>query len=247
MERLHEVSELVDGTERIETRAVAGVRGEEGNRRIAPVVDQARRAVLRIELEYGEEFDRGDPEILKIRNLVDHAGVRPALVGHDAGARMPRETSDVHLVDHGGGERPTERGVALPVIGLGIDDDAAHGDLRVVARAARRQTVVLVRHDNGAPVGIEQHLGRIEAKPSRRVDGAGCAVRVDLCGAESGHESVPVVVAPVSRRIEADDARRLGVAYAVEEEKLDRAGLAREDAEVDAALHHGSAKREAPA
>ena len=160
---------------------------------------------------------------------------------------MPREAGDVHLVDHRGGERPTERGVALPVIGVGIHDDTAHGDLRVLARAARRQTVVPVRHDDGAPVGIEQHLGRIEAKPSRRVERADGAVRVDLSGAESGHEGVPVVVGPVSRRIEADDARRLGVACAVEEQKLDGAGLAREDAEVDAALHDGGAQREAPA
>ena len=51
---------------------------------------------------------------------------------------MPREARDVHLVDHRGGERPAERGVALPVVGVGIHDHAPHGDRRVVARTARR-------------------------------------------------------------------------------------------------------------
>src|SRR5262249_54984728 len=45
MERLDEVPELIDGTERVTPRAVAGVGSEERDRGIAPVVDQARRTV----------------------------------------------------------------------------------------------------------------------------------------------------------------------------------------------------------
>ena len=180
VQRLDEVAELVDRAQRVTPRAVAGVRSEEGDRRIAPVVDQARRGIVRIELEHGQQLDGGDPEILQIRNLLDHAGVRPARAGPDARARMPREAGHVHLVDHRGGEGPAERRVALPVVGVGIHDHASHGDLRVVARAARREAVVPVRHDDGAPVGIEEDLRGIEAKPTRRVEGADRAVRVDL-------------------------------------------------------------------
>ena len=55
------------------------------------------------------------------------------------------------------------------------------------------------------------------------------------------------MVGAVRRRVEPNHARRLGVPGAVEEQELDRAGLAREDAEVDAALDDGGAQRERPA
>ena len=123
---------------------------------------------------------------------------------------MPREAGDVHLVDHGGGEGPAQRSVAFPVVGIGIDDHAPHGDGRVVARAARRFAIVTVRHRDGASVGIEQELLGIEAKPARRIEGADRAVRVDLAGTETRHEGVPVVVGPVDGGVEPDHLGRLG-------------------------------------
>ena len=56
------------------------MRRKEGDRRIAPVVDQARRGILGIELKHRQQFDRGDAELLEIRNLLDQAGVGAALV-----------------------------------------------------------------------------------------------------------------------------------------------------------------------
>ena len=170
VQRLDEVPELVDRSQRVATRAVAGVGGEERDGGIAPIVHQTRWAVLRVELEHRQQLDRGDPEVLEIGNLLDHAGIRPARSWRDARARMPREARDVHLVDHRGGERPAERRVALPVVEVGIHHHAPHGDRRVVARTARRRAVVPVRDDDGAPVGVEEDLRGIEAEPVRRVE-----------------------------------------------------------------------------
>ena len=64
VKRLDEIAELIDGTEGVLSRTVAGVRSEERHRRIPPVVDQARRTVLLVELEHGKQLHGGDPEIL---------------------------------------------------------------------------------------------------------------------------------------------------------------------------------------
>lgn len=66
VQRLDHVAELVHGTERVPARAVGLMRGEERHRRIAPVVDLPRWAILRVELENGQQFYRGDPQLPEI-------------------------------------------------------------------------------------------------------------------------------------------------------------------------------------
>ena len=51
VQRLDHVAKLIERPERVLARAVGLVRREEGNRRITPVVDAARRAILGVELE----------------------------------------------------------------------------------------------------------------------------------------------------------------------------------------------------
>jgi hypothetical protein len=91
VQRLDHVPELVDRRERIGTRAVPRVRREERDRRIAPMVDETRRAVPRVELEDRQQLDRRDAEILQIGNLLDEADVGAAPGRRHAGARMPGE------------------------------------------------------------------------------------------------------------------------------------------------------------
>ena len=65
VQRFHHIAEFVHRAEWVLARAVRMVRREECDRRIAPVVDQARRRILRIELKYRHQFDPQDspPEI----------------------------------------------------------------------------------------------------------------------------------------------------------------------------------------
>jgi hypothetical protein len=247
VEGLDEIPELVGGTQRVPTRAIASMRGEEGHGAVSPVVDQAGRAVLPVELEHGQQLHRGDSQVLQVGDPLDHPRVGPPPGCADARAGMPREAGDVHLVDYRGAERPVERGVPFPVVGFGVPDDAPHGDPGVVAGTARRAAVVPIGHHDPAPVGIEQQLRGIEAEPARRVKGARRPVRIDLSGAEARHERVPVVVGPVRGRLQSDDAGGLGIVGAVEQHQFQPPGFAGEDAEVDAAVHEGGAQREAPA
>ena len=81
VKRLDHVAELVEDAERLLARAVGVMRREERDRLVTPVVDPASGRVLRIELEYRQQLDRRDAEILQIGNLLDQPGVRSALSG----------------------------------------------------------------------------------------------------------------------------------------------------------------------
>src|SRR5260370_29247560 len=64
VKRLDEIAELIDGAEGVLSRTVAGVRSEERHRRIPPIVDQAPRTALLVELEHGEQLHAAYPKIL---------------------------------------------------------------------------------------------------------------------------------------------------------------------------------------
>jgi len=74
---------------------------------------------------------------------------------------MPRESADMHLVDDRLGKRPAERGIALPVIGVGVDDDALQRCRRVVSRFSRRLPAPPHRSGDAFAVRIEEHLVRV--------------------------------------------------------------------------------------
>src|SRR5271166_3831546 len=109
------------------------MRSKKRDRGISPIVDQARRTLLPLELEDREQLNGGDPEVLQVWDLLDHPRIGPAPLRRDPGARMPRETGDVHLVDHGRGEGPPQWSVTLPVVDVGVDHNTLHGD-RIVLR-----------------------------------------------------------------------------------------------------------------
>ena len=104
MQRLDEIAELVDRAEGVLARTVAGMRREERNRRISPIIDQTRRTVLPVELEYRQQLHSGDPEILEIRDLFDHPCIGPSQLRGNARTRMARKAGDMHLVDDRGGK-----------------------------------------------------------------------------------------------------------------------------------------------
>ena len=111
--------------ERTPLRAIGLMRGEEGHRRIAPVVCLSARTILRIELEYREELDGANPQILEMRDLLDHAREGAADVLIYAGVRVPREAPDPHFVYNRTGRWLPQRRVAVPFVSGRIYD---HGD-----------------------------------------------------------------------------------------------------------------------
>ena len=102
------------GPERILPRAVRLMRRKERDRRIAPVVDLARRTILGIELKYRQQFHGGDAELLKVRNLLDQSCIGAAVCSLDAGTWVAREPADVHFVNDGPSRGPIAAGRPPP-------------------------------------------------------------------------------------------------------------------------------------
>ena len=90
------------------------MRRKERDRRVAPVVDLARRAILGIELEHRQQFDGGDAELLEIGDLLDQAGIGAARLLGNAGTGMAGEAAHVHLVDDGPRGGPAAAAHRLP-------------------------------------------------------------------------------------------------------------------------------------
>jgi hypothetical protein len=244
VKRLDEIAELVDGTERVLPGTVAGVWSEKRYRGIPPVVAQAWRTILAVELEHRKKLNGGDAEILQVWDLLDHGRIGSAPLRGDPGARMPREAGDVHLVDDGRGEGSAQRRVTLPIVDIGIDHHTLHGDGILLTILARRVARISVGHDDGATVGIEEHLGGVETQTALGIEGAVGAIGINLSGTDAWHKDVPVMIGAMRARIELDHARRMRGGGIIEQQEVHPARLPREHAEIDAPGENGGTERE---
>ena len=163
-------------------RRIAGVRGEEVQGHVAPVI-----ALLRVELLNGEQLDHGDPQLLQMRNLVDYTGEGAPALGRDAAVGIPREAADVHLVDDRGvrlnGRRPVGNRVRA---GPRSRQDTQWRLPQVRARASGGLAIEPRREEDLPRHGVEQDLLRIVGMPqawaggSRTVDPVGVVPRLPI-------------------------------------------------------------------
>ena len=170
-----------------------------------------------------------DAEVLQVGDLLDQPGVGAALVRRDARVGVARKAADVHLVDHGFGERAAAAADRPPSRRLrGVDHDAFHRGGGVVARPAGRRAAVARRawrrrgRTGRAAPCPGRSAARARARPGRwrgrRRSGpaAGRGRRrasSDRCGACAGSSR--------------DHLRGRGVVGVVEQQQLDRVGLVR--------------------
>jgi len=241
--RLHEVAKFVHRAERALVRAVGRMRGEKGDRGVAPVVRQPRRRVLRVVGEDREQLHRRDPEILQIGDLLDQSRVGAAPRHVHPRTRMPRHAPDVRLVDHRARSRAAGRLVVLPIVGRGVDDDAFHRRTRRLAIDRGRDPVVAMWNHDAFPVGIEEGLRGIEAHPPRRIVGTAHPPGVELPRLHAGDEGVPIVVGALRRRIERDNPARTEIPGIVEEEEFHLRRRFREDREIRASVFEVRSQR----
>ena len=96
VERLHHLAELAEFLSGFPRTAVEVVRGEERERRIAPVV-----AFLGIELEDWHELDHRYAQLLQVGDLLGHPCERSSFFGCNPGVGTRSESLDVQLVDDG--------------------------------------------------------------------------------------------------------------------------------------------------
>ena len=245
VQRFDHVAKFVHRAQRILTRAIRLVRRKERNRRIAPVVDSSRRAILSIELKDRQQFDRGDAELLKIRNLLDQTGVCAAFRFGDAGTGMRGKAAHVHLVDDRARGGPLQRRVAFPVVGAADPPPRSSSPSRRCRPRGGCVAAVVLRNHDGAAVRVEQELGRIEAEAARGIEWSVNPKAIYLAGLDAGYEDVPVVVRSVRFRIDGDHARRTAIVLPIEEQQLHSGSAAGVDTEVDAPRNQSGTQREA--
>ena len=138
---------------------------------------------------------------------------------------MPGEAGDVHLIDDHVPHRPAERLVALPVVIVNVDDDAAHRGSQIVGRP---NGIVAVEQRLGVAQGIRvnQHLIAIEAKASAME----ILWPIDTVGVMSARLEAPDVDVPekkglVDGGLELDDLDWLDVVVSLKQKQLDGRGI----------------------
>ena len=194
--------------------------------------------------KHREQLDRTDAEVTQIGDLVDQPGIRAALGHRDAGAWMPGEAADMHLVDDRLGERPAQGCITLPVIAARVDHHAPQRQGHVVSRASSSLPAATRRPGYAFPVRVEQHFRRVEAQPSLGIKRSGNTIGIDLTRGDARHEDVPIMVCSVRPRVEIDHSRRLRSIRAVEQQQLRARAVLGEDAEIGTVGDERRAERE---
>ena len=207
VERLHHPLELAHLLAARPGRRVEGVRREEADRGVAPVVRQAPlgEELLVGDVVHREQLDGGDAEVAEVRDrgLRGEARVRAAEVLAHAGHQL-REALHVHLVDHRLVPRRRRRPVVLPRERV-VDDDALRdrGGVVLVVRDRVGDASELRRYGSGLPrsqrigpsiafaYGSMRSFAGLNRWP-RRGRGAVDAVAVPLAGADARQVAVPV-------------------------------------------------------
>ena len=152
---------------------------------------------------------------------------------------MPRETSDMHLVDDRAGNGVPQWNIALPVVAAGVDHYAFHRNRIVHPVLACHLARISIRHGDSAPVWVEQNLARIETEAVLGCERPSNAITVELAGTNSGEENVPIVVGTMLACLEVDRACWAQLLGIIEQQEFHSARVSRKHAEVDAVGENG--------
>ncbi len=109
----------------------------------------------------------------------------------------------------------------FPIVSARIHHDALHGRGGVVALHSGGVAAVVFRNHDTSAVRVEKQLGGVKAETARGIGRSVNAEAVDLSGLNAGYEGVPIVISAVGCGIDADNARRTRIIFAVEKQQLD--------------------------
>ena len=234
VERPHHLLELADLAARRGAGGVAAVRGEEGQRVVAPEVEPLGPGAvgeLRGELVHRHELHRRHAERLEVGDLLDDAEVGSG--GGDAARGTGGEAPHMHLVDDGVGEAAAEMAVPLPVEGV-VDDDA-------LRRADDPVGAGEEPAGERPRIGVDEPGGAVEELAVLRIEGAVGLEVVELPRGEPRHEHAPDVPPAVAGGIQRDHLGRLGIVHAVVQQHPHGRGGAAVDDELHARPPAGGA------
>src|SRR5262249_36626060 len=155
------------------------------------------------------------------RNLLYKTGKGAAALFWHSGAWMAREAVHVHLVHNCARRWPLQGSVAFPIIRLHVYDHALHRCRGIVASLPRGVPTVAVRNSPAASVRIEKDFGWIETHCTRRIENSLNPITVGLPCFYIRYKGVPVVIGPVSCRIDRNHTCRPGIVDTIEKKEFD--------------------------
>src|SRR5262245_35158639 len=133
---------------------------------------------------------------------------------------MAGEASYVHLVHNSARGGPFWLCVTFPVIGVHIYNHTLHRFRGIVAGLLRGIATVIPWNNDAAPVGIEQHFAGIETHSTWRIEGSFDSITIDLPCLYLRYKSVPVVIGPVSCRIDRNHTCRLSIVDTIKQKEF---------------------------
>ena len=147
---------------------------------------------------------------------------------------MPREPTDMHLVDDGSLEWSAWVRVTLPIIEAKVDHDTLECDGGVVSGLAGRLPAILIGSCDAFSIGIEQNLSGIEAEAVGWVVRTMHAERIKLTVRRARYKRMPVVIGAMDAWIERNHTRGPRVIHVVEQAQFDTFTVLSEYAEIGA-------------
>ena len=136
-----------------------------------------------------------------------------------------------------------QREIPLPVVSTRINNHALHRGGSVITFPTCRLAGKEFRNHHTSAIRIKKYLGRIETQATLRGRRPNNSVAIELARRDARNEAMPVVVPPIRNRIERNHTRWLGVVFTIEEDQLNTGCRAREQTEIDAAIHNRGAQR----
>ena len=241
VERFDQIFEFVDLLAVLTAGGEAGFGGAEGERAVAPVVDQlfaGLRVVVEVfvfvELENRHEFHAVHAEFLQVGNFLAQSieGARM----HHAGGGVTGEAADVKFVDDEFGHGQIERAVVFPVEIVFRDTSAVLENIRRGRTLAEDGAAA-----DGASERVEENVALVEAMAGVRVERAVHAVAVfDTVGVDvEDHHGEDIAHTEFGREGNLGEGA-LGAFFKKDEGA--GGGVGREDGEVDAARHQTGAE-----
>ena len=140
------------------------------------------------------------PSCLKIRNLLDQAGIRTARFSETPELGWRVKPANVHLVDDGLGGRAAQRRVAFPIVrAAGPPPRSSSPSKALSPRGRLRLAAVIPGNNHAAPVRVEQNLGGIKPHAARGLEWPVGSISVKLPWLNTRHKYVPIMAGAVGR------------------------------------------------
>ena len=193
-----------------------------------------------VEAEARQKLDGRDTKTFQIRNFFDQSQISAWVF--NATGRTLGEAPDMHFIDDRIGHGAFQGLIPFPVVVAGVNDNAAHAAVQVVARCAGSSAIPKGQAVSFG-VRIDKNLLWIEAMAVPGFTGTIHPVGIAHARFDTFDEGMPDVEASVLSCTKGDDLDRLQVFRSSENQQLNPNSTAAEQRKVHALCFDGASKR----